>query len=292
MTRMFVFAAGAVLFASTNASAQVVWGLWGFPTGASNHARIVTFPVNAPQSFTVIGETGFDINMDYAGGLDFDGTGNLYAAGLTNTNFLYSVSKTTGATTLIGGSGLGANRTISDLSYDRFNNRMLAIAIGLSNPEVYSINTSTGAATSLGAVTGTSESVAVAFAVRPSDGAMFMFGVNTNRWYSINPSTLAATPLNPFLVAADFFGQGGTFDPNTGDLLHSAVYNGGFGSLYRIDQTTGAATDLGFLGGDPFGGYQVTDIAIQPIPEPASVLLASATGAVWIVRRRLKKRKG
>jgi hypothetical protein len=119
---------------------------------------------------------------------------------------------------------------------------------------------------------------------------MFMFGVTTNRWYSINPTTLAAIPLNPFPVNANFFGQGGTIDPNTGDLLHSAVYTPGFGSLYRIDQTTGAATDIGFLG-NPLDGNQVTDIAIQPIPEPASIVLVGAMGAAWMARRKLKKTK-
>jgi hypothetical protein len=115
MTRKWICVATVLLFASSDASAQVVWGLWGFPTGASNHARIVTFPANAPQTFTVIGETGFDVNTDYPTGLDFDGVGSLYVTGGTNSNFLYSVNKTTGATALIGGSGLAANRFVSDL---------------------------------------------------------------------------------------------------------------------------------------------------------------------------------
>ena len=67
-----------------------------------------------------------------------------------------------------------------DLAFDRFNDRMLGLGSG-TDPVLLQINTATGAATALGTITGSGETVAVSLAVRASNGAIFMHGVATDR---------------------------------------------------------------------------------------------------------------
>ena len=61
-------------------------------------------------------------------GLDFDGAGNLYATTNLANNFLTTINPNTGAFSNPRGSGLTAGFTLSDLSWDRLNNRMLGLA--------------------------------------------------------------------------------------------------------------------------------------------------------------------
>ena len=262
----------------------LIWALWTTPASGAGTARLVTFPAAAPQTFTIIGDTGINTASNFPNGLDFDGAGNLFATGGTNTNFWFSVNQTTGLATMIGGSGLAASQTIVDLAYDRLNNRMLAIGSG-TNPVLLSINTATGAASLVGAgtITGTTETVAVSLAVRASDGAIFIHGVATDRWYSVNPTTLVATPL-AVLPFDTNFGQGGTFDPNNGTLYHAAFNATAFqGQLYTINTTTGAATFVGNMGDltNPQPN-QISDIAIKlagvgPTPTPSASPSATRT---------------
>lgn len=244
------------------------WGLWTTPASGAGGARIVTFSLTAPQSFTIVGDTGISTATNFPNGLDFDGAGDLFVTGGQNTNFLFSVNKTTGAATLIGGSGLAAGTTITDLAYDRFTDRMLGVTSGSGAPVIYVINTSTGAATLIGPVTGITETVPVSMAVRASDGMIFLHGVGSDRWHRVDPVTLVATPLNALPFDTNF-GQGGTMDPVSGELYHAAFNATAFqGQLHKIDAATGNATLVGQLGTTSHPGTnQVSDIAIELPPE-------------------------
>ena len=103
------------------------------------------------------------------------------------------------------------------------------------------------------------------FVGRDADGAIFVHGVSTDRWYSVNPTTLVATPL-AVLPFDTNFGQGGNFDPTTGTLHHAAFNSTAFqGQLWTIDPATGAAVLVGGMGTltNPQPN-QISDIAIKP----------------------------
>ena len=121
----------------------------------------------------------------------------------------------------------------------------------------------------------------MSLAVRASDGAIFMHGVATDRWYSVNPTTLVATPL-AVLPFDTNFGQGGTFDPNNGTLYHAAFNATAFqGQLYTINPATGAATFVGNMGDltNPQPN-QISDIAIKLLgPPPTPTATATGTPA-------------
>lgn len=55
--------------------------------------------------------------------------------------------------------------------------------------------------------------------------------------------------------------------------------------LYRIDLGSGAATDLGEIG----GGLLIPNISLVPIPEPGTLILLASGGAMMLMRRRQAK---
>lgn len=292
MSRGFMFKlgaaaiAGAIALATQAADAVTIYGLMTTPASGAGTSRLVTFDSATPGNFTILGNS--IANDPFPGGLEFDGAGNLYASNHGSGNFFFSVNPVNGASTLIGGSGLHAGYQITDLSWDADNGRMLALAtLGQTNtaPRLYSVNTATGALTNIGDVTGVNDGVDVSLAVR-GDGRIFLHGLVTDRWYSVDQNTLAATPLAPLPFDSNF-GQGGTFDLNDGTLYHAAFNATAFqGQLWTINPATGAAVFVGVLGTNVDPLVQITDIAIRVIPEPGSMALAGLSGLALLRRRR------
>lgn len=276
--------AAALLGAGSCAMAQTAWGIWN---NGPNSQTIVTFNVATPNVFNVIGATGVVSNPTFANGLEWNGTGtNLYMSVASATNFLYDINPATGAATNPRGSGLVGTDTIGDLSYDRFSNRMLGIGTpgtAGGGARLYSINTTTGVATNLGSIGGFTEGFTVSLAVRPSDGLIFAHGIETDRWYTINPGTLAATALPPLGVDTNF-GQGASFDPVTGNLYHAILTTtgGNQSRLATIDTVTGLPTFIGTMGAS--GLNQVGDIAF--VPAPGALALLGLGGLLSARRRR------
>ena len=82
-------------------------------------------------------------------GLACDALGNLYGLeGYAGNCGLYSINKTTGGGTLIGGTGLSI-MTAQDISYDRNNNVLYGMLAGNQNNGLYNISTTTGNATQI-----------------------------------------------------------------------------------------------------------------------------------------------
>jgi hypothetical protein len=289
--RLILAAVGAIaasLAIQSGAEAALAYALVTNPASAGN-SRLYTFDTSLPGSFTLKGPSLAVNANQFPSGLDFDGAGNLYASTNLATGFLTDIDPNTGAFSNARGSGLVTGYTISDLSWDVANNRMLALGttgVPNSSPHIYSINLATGFATLAGAVTGAAlDGVDVSLAVR-ADGTIFMHGVQTDRWYSVNPTTYAATQLG--LEGFDSnLGQGGTFDHSTNTLLHAAFNNATFnGQLWSVNQVSGLGTLIGQMGTNvAASAVQVTDIAIV-VPEPASVALLGLGGLLVARRRR------
>ena len=276
----------ALLAAGATASAQTGWGIWNNGPGSQT---LVTFNTQAPAgAFTVIGPTGVVSTTGFANSLEFGAGGsNLFMAINTATNFLYDVNQGNGAASNPRGSGLAAGDTLGDMSYDHFSGRMLGIGtsgVSGSGARLYEINTTTGVATSLGTIGGGfTEGFTVSMAVRPSDGLIFLHGIESDRWHTVNPGTLVATALDPLGVNTNF-GQGASFHAGSNTLYHAmlTIDGGNVSRLATINQVTGAPTFLGNMG---VGLNQVGDIAF-PVPTPGSALVLGAATLLMARRRR------
>ena len=228
-------------------------------------ASIATFDVTAPGTLNVIGSTGIP-SAQFINGLEFEPTsGKLYLTTNSATNYFFDVDIATGLASNGRGSGLSAGDTIGDLSYDHFQSRMLAVGnagTAGSGARLYEIDLVTGDAALLGPVGNLTEGFAVSLAVRPSDGLIFLHGIETDRWYTVDPDTLQATALDPLGVNTNF-GQGASFDPQSLILYHAmlTVDGGNQNRLAVIDQTNGLPAFIGTLGA---GLTQIGDIAFPP----------------------------
>jgi hypothetical protein len=285
--------ASATLLAlmAPSAHAGMVYGLMRVPQGPGGTSQIVTFDSATPQNVTILGSTGLSI---FQTGLDFDAAGNLYLSTGDAARFLYGVNTTTGAATLIGGSGLADNYFLSDLSWDPVGNRMLALASrggGGVSPILYQADLATGALTSLGTVSGITDGGETALAVN-AQGTIFILGNNTDRFYAVDRNTLAATALNP-LPFNSTGQQGATVDwSGTNTMYYAAqVFNvADVSRFYTVNQADGNVSLVGTLGANlEASGVQVSDIAIRPIPEPSSIALF-ALGGIGIAVFRLRRR--
>jgi len=286
-SKLAALALPVALFAAQSAHATLAWALVTNPPSAGNNSRLYTFDTATPGNFTLKGDS-LSLAGQFPSGLDFDNAGNLFASTNLATNFLTTINPNTGAASNPRGSGLAAGFTISDLSWDRLNNRMLALAtqgVSGTSPQIYQLNTTTGAATFLGTVAADTDGVDVSLAVR-ADGQIFLHGVATDRWYSVNPNTFVGTPLGLEGVDTNF-GQGGTFDHSTTTLYHAAFNNTSFaGELWSVNQVSGAGTFLGAFGTNlGLSTLQITDMAI-PVPEPTCAALLGLGGVTLLRRRR------
>ena len=99
-----------------------------------------------------------------------------------------------------------------------------------------------------------------------------------------NPSPNGGTITNLGPLGVDIIGQGGFDISNEGEafaaLTPQATAPNGT-NLYRIDLTTGGATDLGVIG----GGSGVRAMAI-PVPEPTALVSLMGGSALLCLRRR------
>jgi len=197
---------------------------------------------------TPIGPIGFN----GVGALDFAPNGTLFGVGFdsgANQPVLITVNPATGVGTEIGDLGAVATAVhIADIAF-RPSDGTLFATDGFA--KVYTINTSTGAATFLGTCCGFDHGDALAFS-----GTTLYYAANnggpTAQLFTVNQSTGAGTPVITLTFGAGFVGSdprpnGMKFDPATGTLFASIV-TGSPGTAHylgTINITTGAVTDLG-----------------------------------------------
>ncbi len=211
---------------------------------AYGHAGIlgqfVSMPIPAGDPFTQIGAMAAG---GFFGSAEFGPDGTYYLIEQVNAE-LYTVDLATGATTLVGSTGVGLTGLTYDWSTDTF--------FGVSTTDLYTVDVTTGATTLVGSLGAAGLFIDVA---ADCDGLLYGYDLTDDNFYSIDPATGAATIIGALGYDANF-GQGMSYDHSTGILYLSAFNNGTFtGQLRSVDVATGNTTlvfDWGFEQVAPF----------------------------------------
>lgn len=189
-----------------------------------------TMPLVPPHTLT---PTGTISNTIYAD--DIAGNGKLYALDNATRN-LVTVNNSGVVTVVAPVTNIPAASTFTGLSWNSTNNTMYAIGAAT----LYSIDLTTGVATSIGA-TGI---VTPIWLEIDSAGNAFAADVSTDNLYKINLTTGAGTVVGPLGVNLQF-AQEADFNRDNNQLYMASYTGGGVGGIYTINTTTGAATLVG-----------------------------------------------
>ena len=294
---------GAVLSSSAavRAHAQTAYGV-------NAAGQLYNFSVNTPTAASLVGSIGFAPD-----GIDFNpANGQLYAFQLgVSTSSLYTLNLATGAPTLVGSfasSGTGYNLTTASAFGFDFNPKTLqgdgSIRIRLigNNGDDLRLNSATGGIAAVdptlnfaaGSGTGLPAAVGAAYTnnVAATAGLTTLYDITSlgDGLYTQSPpnnGTLNLVGLFTIdvqqLSGFDIFTAANGF--NTAYLSTDATNLIPGAELYTVDLTSGSTVLLGGIG----SGLGITDIAVQPVPEPstyAMILGATIFSAGWLRRGR------
>lgn len=274
-TALLTALASVALLTSQSAHAATVYGIT-----ASNQllAFDSTTPGTITSSASVTGLAAGEVLL----GIDFrPATFELY--GLGSGSRLYRINQATGAATQVGSDGLF---TLSGSAFGFDFNPMVDRVRVVSNTEQnLRLNPNDGSLTATDGMLSPAGNVVGSaytnnFANAPST---MLYGIDS----VAGTLVLQNPPNNGTLVLVGSLGVGALgenlgFDIFGNDVLASLNIAGAATTgLYRINLNTGAAALIGSIG----GGNQVTDIAIQTIPEPGTVVLTLAGLGALVVRR-------
>jgi len=287
-------AAAALTALAGAASADVqIYATNNLAPTADGSDTLIVFDASNPSGYTTIGTLGVS-NIGF-GGLDFDAEGNMfgYASFIKNTGGaaagLYSINPDTGAATPIGSSV----QSLQDIAYNPTNNTLYGINSRFqAESKLYSIDMDTGAVAEVGTMSGL-----------PATHHLGGFGIDSQGNFFVQDfvtdSILVGDGLN-FSHLYDMgidtnYSQGLTIDWSNGDTgYHGAVGQGVFPDYFSTINTF--ATDgSGYNAMGPnFGPNDMDglppvepgDLAIRPIPAPASSLALLGASCVLTRRRR------
>lgn len=163
--------------------------------------------------------------------------GTLYGIDDSSNN-LITINRTTGAITLVGGTGV-ATGNFGDLTYDANSGTMYWVP-GRDNNNLYTLNLATGAATLVG-----NHGVNDLFGLAFDTANNILYGESAQgRFYSFNTSTAAATLIGINTTSP----SGMAYRPDTDSLYISRL---AVGSLFTVNRTDGSTTQVsagvGFL---------------------------------------------
>lgn len=259
--------------------------------GNNSDALVMFDPAN-PSAYTTVGSLGV-ANIGF-GGLDFDASGNLWAYASYHkvtggaVGGLYSIDPNTGQA-----SAVGSNfQSLQDLAYNPVDGKMYGINTQQNSiTRLYEVDLSTGSTTQVGQLTGLTGTHYILGLGFDSQGNMYLHDVANDLILSGNGSSFSTLYDLDIVTTGS---QGLTLDWSRDDQgYHSLVGQGEFPNY--ISTLNGFAPDgSGYTYGPAFGPndqsglppVQAGDIAIMPIPAPATGLLAGFAGFAAMRRRR------
>ena len=173
-------------------------------------------------------------------GYDYNRTGSTLYALNDGTKQFGTFDRFSGTFTSIGASTPETGHTWTGLTVDPRNDMIYASSTNGTTSTLYTINSSTGAATVVGPVTGLGLLIEIAM---NADGELYGHDIGTDSIYAINPSTGAPTLVGLTGYNANF-AQGMDFDSDDG-TLYIFLYTGGGANVFgTVNLTTGAVTPL------------------------------------------------
>jgi hypothetical protein len=228
LVRSLSFATLALVVCGARASADTLWA--------------TSSPVN-PSLYTIDPTTGgvtgsVPISGEEAlfGGLTYDGTNLFSIDGYNdgNSDRTFRIDPATGAGVVVGPTGFNWNFRCVE------SHPQTGVLYATRDSELYTINKTTGAATSVSVLSAPSLDQATALAIK-GNGQAFMTDIGDQGLYELNLSTGAMTFLGNLNLNAQYgnFFQDLAFD-STGQLW--GLYSGAGGGIYKINTTAVTAT--------------------------------------------------
>jgi hypothetical protein len=272
----------------------------GTTNAATIGDRVVRFDTANPAgSIVTVGATG--VASTLMSGLDFAPNGTLYAVSQPTNGGgnLFTINQSTGAATSVGLLGLPTGTTagfqLTDLSYNPLSGQMLGLGVSLfTTParvhRLYSINLATGAATNLGDVTGLPATALDVGMASSSLGINYLHNIGDDRMYQM--AGLVAAPMAATIGVDTNFSQGMTINwggANEWYMNALGSVPAFFSDIRQMNLVTGGTSAV--LGTFPIHAsnglpeYEMGDLAIPPVPEPASLGLVAAVGLLAARRR-------
>lgn len=155
--------------------------------------RIYSFDNASDQLFRIDPANGTGVAVavlpyGFVHGLAFDYKRDVLYGHDINTGRLFTINRSTGATTLIGATGIGY---LGGLEYDHANDTLYGITFGGT---LYSFNVTTGAPTTIGAVSGFDVALVTSFAIDGHTGLMYAVD-DSRQWYEFDRDVRVATAL-------------------------------------------------------------------------------------------------
>lgn len=271
-------------------------------TGLTNDNTLINFDSDNPTAISSVSVTGVSGNLV---GIDYRPANSLLY-GLTDTNSIYTVNSDTGATSLV--STLSSGFTGGFESGVDFNPVPDRLRVVGTNDQNLRINVDTGATLVDGTLayapgdpnSGTNPNITAEAYTNSFPGPPSPMGVTpptrTTQLYGIDSNLDALVVQNPPNAGTlNTVGSLGIdFSPTAGfDIFTDANgVNTSFAAsnseLYTLDLGSGAATSLGTIG----GSRAFVGLAVEPVPEPSSVLGMLAFGALGglsLLKRQQKR---
>jgi hypothetical protein len=278
----------------------------------TNSDQLIRFDTDNPAAYTVVGSMGVG-NVGF-GGMDFDAAGNLwaYASYYKDTggavSGLYSVDRTTGAATPI---GAAPREFLDDLAFNPADGQMYGIKTQNNETFLRRVSLVDGTLTEIGVFTGLPTRHNIAGIAFDSSGSVYLLenrndqtqdpgatdhsqvfkgaGLSMSLLYDLDDS-------EQFGLAGE---QGIAIDWSNGNTgYHAATGRGDFPAYYaRLNSFqadgSGYATGPSFGSGPTVNGFilpavQLGDLAVAPVPEPASI--AAIALSVCVAIRRMRRR--
>jgi streptogramin lyase len=221
-------------------------------------------------------ETGITGIVDIEAAADGSVLYGLDAFGASPRSALYRINPTTGASTLIGPSGMSIAE--GDLALQPGTGNMFAVGEISGKHNLLRLNLSTGQATVVGSIPlgDLADPSALSFG---GDNKLYLIDTNTNALLTIDPSTGAVTAsVNVSVALGEVAGM--TLDRSNGKLY----VTGETRRLYTLNTGTGQLTDIG-----PTGLHTQGLAGLTYVPEPSSTAFI-ATCALALLRRRSRIR--
>lgn len=251
--------------------------LYGVSFGSSQDAML--YDVDA---MTGAASNPRPVGLGHVVGIAWSPAGTLY--GLTNStapqhpNSLVSIDPATGATQVIGSTGL-TTIVEGDLARDPTTGQLYGCYnLDAGKRQLFTLNLQTGAAAPIpGSLSG--DPSALAFGL---DGTLYGIDASLGELLTIDKTSGAVVSYATLSVTLGST-AGMAVDPYTGVFYVADGESGGTDTLYTLNPTTGVLTAVGPLGvADGLAGLAF-------VPEPGAVLLGLAASLLVLNKRRSRR---